>query len=196
MQLTGKWVGLIATLVSMPLQAANVPFADADFSAYAGEGTATLEGEAFLRLQSGNIKNCAGAAVLLVPATEYDLAIIKSITFSMDRALKKAGPAARYWREAQCDSQGRFSFEDLPVGEWIVLTDVTFAVVDQNRVLGNLTSGGGLAGKGVTGVNQASTVEKGGIMGRRVTVTTKHNKIILNEQSLRAGHLFDSGWPK
>lgn len=175
------------------------PFYEADFAAYAGDGTATLEGEAFLRMQSGNIKNCAGAQVLLAPATRYDLAVMGAFLFSrLDTALKRAGPAAKYWRETQCDQQGKFLFENLPVGEWVVLTEATFEVVDQNRVLGNLTSGRGLAG-GVAAINQASTVQQGGLMGRKVTVKANRNKVILTQENLKSESfsLFGpSGWPK
>lgn len=196
-----KWAALVGLLLSTSPSLAkdDVPFSDADFAAYGGGGTATLEGEAFLRMQSGNIKNCAGAQVLLAPATDYDLAVMGAFLFSrLDTALGRAGPAAKYWRKTQCDQQGKFSFENLPVGEWVVLTEATFEVVDQSRVLGNLTSGRGLAG-GVTEINRASTVQQGGLMGRKVTVKANRNKVILTQENLKSESFSFFGpsvWPK
>ncbi len=195
----GNIVLVSASGYEMRRQEEQSPFYETDFAAYAGDGPATLEGDAFLKMQSGNIKNCAGAQVLLAPATRYDLAVMGALLFSrLDTALKRAGPAAKYWRETQCDQQGKFLFENLPVGEWVVLTEATFEVVDQNRVLGNLTSGKGLAG-GAAAINQASTVQQGGLMGRKVTVKANRNKIVLTQENLKSESfsLFgSSGWPK
>ena len=196
MKLSYLWIGLISALISMPAMAKKVPFADADFSAFAGDGPATLDGEAFLRLQTGNIKTCAGATVLLAPATEYDIHVAKSLIFNLDQALKQAGPAAKYWRETECDAEGKFSFEDIPVGDWIVITDVSFSVTDPNLVLQNLQRNGGLARQGTEGINAASQRHEGGLVGRKVTVTNKHNRVILTEKNLESASFFGTNWLK
>lgn len=175
----------------------DVPINEADFAAYAKDGNAKLDGQAFLRLSNGGVKSCAGSEVLLAPATDYDLKVMNKFLFSrLDSALQYAGPAAKYWRESQCDVEGKFSFEDLPAGKWVVLTEVTFDTIDQGLVLKNLTSGGGLADNGVEGINEASTVRKGGLMGRTVTVKEKgHNKIILTQENLKSALMFGAAWP-
>lgn len=84
--------------------------------------------------------------------------------------MKRAGPAAEYWKETVCDSQGKFSFEDLPLGTWVMITDVRY---------------------NVSGVG-----EQGGVMAKNVTIRGKKNKVILNEQTLRANSFFGVDWPK
>ncbi len=103
---------------------AETPFSDKDFAAYSGGGKASLEGEAFVKTENGEVRNCSGESVFLAPYTPFDMDVITAFFFHIDLALKKAGPAAPYWRESSCDSQGKFTFEDIPAGTWIAITIV------------------------------------------------------------------------
>lgn len=145
------------------------PFSASDFSAYVGEGPATLEGQAFLRTRGGELRYCAGESVLLAPGTQYDIDVITAFAFGRNVALKRAGPAAQYWRESVCDAQGKFQFDGLPVGSWIVITDVRYWVAGS---------------------------EQGGVMGKKVNLRAGRNSVIMNEQALRSAAPFGIGWPE
>lgn len=107
--------------------ATKVQFAAEDFAAYEVDGKASLDGEAFGKTEGGEVKTCAGEKVLLAPNTDYDVQVITGWQFlRTDRALQLAGPAAKYWKETDCDSQGKFTFDDLPAGKWIIITTVKF----------------------------------------------------------------------
>lgn len=159
---------IIALLVSTTVFAEDVPFSESDFAPFAGNGPATLEGEAFLGTKGGGVKTCAGGAVFLAPNTKYDIDVITSLTFSRDAAMRKAGPAGKYWKESVCDSQGKFSIEDVPLGEWIVLTDVSWFAENNQK--------------------------QGGLVAKKVTIRDKKNKVILNQATHRVSALFGGGW--
>lgn len=107
------------------LEEADTAFAKTEFAPYRGDGPASLEGEAFVKTENGENRNCGGETILLAPYLSYDINVINGFTFvDIDTALQKAGPAAPYWRESSCDSQGRFEFTNVPVGTWIVITTV------------------------------------------------------------------------
>lgn len=89
---------------------------------------------------------CAGR-VGLAPETGYTRARFQALYGSTERAAVPAAevrartvePASAEYsnalREAQCDSQGRFGFADLPPGSWYVIAPVTAAGSDGPVVL-------------------------------------------------------------
>jgi hypothetical protein len=138
---------LFLTLAPITMAAPKIPFAEEDFAAYVADGKATLEGEAFGKTRGGEVKTCAGEKVLLAPDTDYDVQVITAFLFvDTKNTLRMAGPAAKYWKETICDSQGKFTFEDLPAGKWIVITSVRFQISD-------LSNQGGLMAKRVTTID-------------------------------------------
>lgn len=160
-----------AFLASTSVLAEDIPFSVSDFAAYVGDGPATVDGEAFLTTEGGAIKTCAGSAVYLLPSNKYDVEVITSWGFTFSLAMRQAGPAAKYWRETACDSQGKFSFEDIPLGEWIVIADVTWLASNRQN--------------------------QGGLMGKKVSVRGKKNKVMLTAPTLKANKtLFVDDWPK
>lgn len=139
-------------------QEAESSFSDADFALYRGDGTASLEGEAFVKTEYGDVRNCGGEAVFLVPDTSFDINVIQSMLFTLkqvgtDYVLKKAGEAAPYWRESSCDSQGKFEFTNIPAGTWIVITVVQW----------------GIGGR-----------VEGGNLGKKITLRPGKNRISMN----------------
>lgn len=104
-------------------------FDSAEHRAYAGDGTASIKGQAFLRQNGGGVVTCAGAEVFAFPATDYFQpiryplrALIEGGTDSIDNAAK------RLVRRTMCDAQGNFEIANLPAGEWIVITSVEWSV--------------------------------------------------------------------
>lgn len=127
----------VATFLFCALAAAGCRTArvDAPFDASAAayvlqKGSGRIEGEAFLRRDSGTIMTAAGERVFLIPATAYAVARFDKM-FGGDRqaysgATVEEAPAdySRYRRETKVDMKGRFTFEDVAPGRYIVATRV------------------------------------------------------------------------
>ena len=142
---------------------AETSFSDADFAPYRGNGPASLEGEAFVKTENGEVRNCSGESVFLAPDTPFDINVITAFYFHVDLAMKKAGEAAPYWRESSCDSQGKFEFTDVPTGTWIAITAVRWG--NSGRVIGGQNEGGQLA--------------------KKITLRPGKNRIVMNMKNLK-----------
>ncbi len=110
--------------VSLPTMADDVPFSVEDFASYAGDGPASLDGEAFTKTKGGQSRTCIGETVFLIPANKFSLMVLNKFAFGIPTARQLAGPALPYWREATCDSQGKFAFTNVPTGTWVVYTEI------------------------------------------------------------------------
>jgi hypothetical protein len=125
-----RGLSVLSGVIAFAASACAVPFSDADFAPYRGDGAAILEGQAYVELAGTvlpNLRTCFGEPVFLAPATGFDRFVITTAVdgHPVDDA---AGPAAPYWRKATCDSQGRFTFSDVPSGDWYAVTQVTWSV--------------------------------------------------------------------
>ena len=152
-------LAVIAMALAFALPAyADTPFSDEDFAVFRGDGKASVEGEAFVKTENGEVRNCSGESVFLAPYTPFDMDVITAFFFDIDLALKKAGPAAPYWRESSCDAQGKFIFEDIPVGTWIAITIVRWG-------------------------NSTRTV--GGQLAKKIDIRSGKNRIVMNMKNLK-----------
>jgi hypothetical protein len=106
----------------------QVAFDDREHAAYLAKGTASIEGEGFLRRPNGWLARCSGGVVFLVPATGYFREWVEVYRagnrIAQSKELNEAHGKAI--RKTQCDMQGRFRFADLPAGKWILVTRVTY----------------------------------------------------------------------
>jgi hypothetical protein len=124
------------------------------FDAYRGGGPGTVVGQAFIRRDNGSVVTCAGDKVLLIPyaggfSKAWDVAQtgVQPVSGSGRRISEMAGSDPRFSeivRRSQCDAQGNFRFNNVPVGRWVVFTQVTW---------------------------EADDVRRGGGIGRRIAVT-------------------------
>ena len=110
----------------------HVPFTEADYVPYLDFGTAVITGEAVVTLRGGEVKKGAEDIVFLIPATPYtkewfDRAIVseKSIQGPDPRALRAA-------RSTTTDRLGRFTFTNLPPGEYFLTCEITWDVPSLN----------------------------------------------------------------
>jgi hypothetical protein len=94
------------------------------------EGTGRIEGEAFLRRDYGRLVTAAGERVFLIPATAYAVERFGKM-FSGDyrayfgTSIEDTPPDYyQYRREAKVDMRGRFAFEKLAPGRYIVATRI------------------------------------------------------------------------
>lgn len=106
----------------------KVAFDGKDHAAWIAKGTATIEGEGFLRRPNGSLARCSGGIVYLVPATAYFREWVEvyrsGARIANARDLNEGH--AKAIRKTQCDMLGRFLFPELPGGKWIIVTRVTF----------------------------------------------------------------------
>ena len=105
------------------------------------DGKETLKGNAFLRQMGGGIVNCAGSNVDLYPYSQYsDIRIqaqypkdiwLGSRIKSRDTFTPDAAEFDSLKRTAICDSEGNFEFESIKDGNYILVTEVIWNVMDK-----------------------------------------------------------------
>lgn len=101
---------------------------DADYAPFVVPGKGSLSGQAFLTTRGGDVKVAAGRTVTLDPATPYARAWLK--TYGSDLARTEELPPDLRFQHARrttvADGQGKFHFDNLPTGSYIVRTVVTW----------------------------------------------------------------------
>jgi len=106
------------------------------YDAYRGEGTATITGQAFAKTRGGDVKVAAGEIVYLIPGTAYEseqakfehdfASAIEAGFVSITPAF--ASEALEFRREARADAEGRFRFDRIPAGKWLVECEIFWEV--------------------------------------------------------------------
>ena len=105
-------------------------FNSAEHSSYYDNGDATLRGQGYYQLVDGRKVTCEGGLVYFVPDTSYFRELVR-----IDRRgailVGNVDPEAKSLvRTATCDSQGRFTAEYFPAGDWLVFTQVAWRSPD------------------------------------------------------------------
>lgn len=104
------------------------PVIPGEYSTYDTNGSGILTGQAFLTTRGGDVKVAAGRQVTLDPATSY--ARQWNYQYGGELARFSEVPPApefsRHRRVTIADGSGRFRFTDLPVGNYIVRSEVTW----------------------------------------------------------------------
>ena len=95
---------------------------------WAGQGTARIDGEGFLRRPNAFLARCSGGFVFLLPDSAYfrDYVRIRRAGAKVadDAGTKEAFDKAV--RKTQCSMTGRFFFENLPAGKWFVALRISY----------------------------------------------------------------------
>lgn len=126
-----------------PSPAMRPPFPEAEYAALSRTGSATVSGQAFLKTRGGDVKTGAGNAVYMVPVTSYSI-------FAYDNRDAYAGltqPDPRmsgFTRETIADASGRFSFKNVPDGNYYIKARVTWEVPSGGKYSYMSTQGGDL----------------------------------------------------
>lgn len=124
--------GCIAPQQSRPIFPISAVFDLAQATRLMAEGRNTIKGNAFLRQRGGGVVTCAGAEVLLVPATAYAkerfLRIYGDKNVSRQSIIFEPNPVEYLatTKNTKCDSQGNFVFERIADGDFFVTTRVTW----------------------------------------------------------------------
>lgn len=126
-----------ATAPSAPAHI-STPFRAADYAWFSAKGNNTISGNAVMRTVGGEVRTCAAFPVGLVPGGAYTRERMMIVYGSSDRGYRPAGSRVQFGndepqylallKEATCDSQGNFTFTDLPDGEYFVIAQVIWGV--------------------------------------------------------------------
>lgn len=118
----------------------RVEFPTNEYQQLQTEGTATVEGQVFLRTNGGDVKYGAGSPVWLNPKTSYSdqwvkiqtdnnyrtygygLKVLRKPTTAQESILKK------HIITTQADGFGNFKLENVPSGEYYLVSGVTWQV--------------------------------------------------------------------
>lgn len=93
-------------------------------------GTGVVDGQAFLRRDYGRVVTAAGERVFLIPATAYAVERFGKMFDGEYRSYYGRSVEAppddyyRYRRETKVDMSGRFTFDKVPPGRYIVATRI------------------------------------------------------------------------
>ena len=103
----------------------QVPFNEADFSAYRGPGTGTVAGQLAVTDSNGELRVGSRFDVEMVPVTPYTQEMVEMelgqglfLYPSVDSRFKK------YARVVSADSNGNFVFHQVPPGQYFVCGEV------------------------------------------------------------------------
>ena len=93
------------------------------------EGTNTIKGSGFLRQMNGGIVKCSGNTVWLIPEGAYSRERIGSSAPFFDSYFDNREPRLwQYARKQSCDVDARFQFDNVPRGNFYVMTTISWQV--------------------------------------------------------------------
>jgi hypothetical protein len=130
-------------------------FPEAEYAALESSGTARVTGQVFLKTRSGDVKTGAGNVIYLNPATSYS-------KFAYEHNRYPGGLTAAdarlhgYMQQAVADASGRFTFKNVPAGEYYVTGQVTWEAFSSSA--GGLRPQGGAIWK-LIAVQEGEIVE-------------------------------------
>ncbi|HEY1503861.1 MAG TPA: hypothetical protein VGF92_06150 [Stellaceae bacterium] len=102
----------------------STPYNEADFVAWGRAGPAHVRGQAFMKTAGGEVKTCAGYAVVLFPANALGRELLAADRRGVNIAEGVPADASKYFRRTRCDAQGNFAFSELAPLPWIIETNV------------------------------------------------------------------------
>lgn len=116
-------------LASLPSPQFKTLFSADEHKTYSNPGQGSIAGQAFLRQRGGGVVTCAGAAVLLFPATPYyfEWAKLMRVYPSVPEHLINPD-AKKLVKTTTCNAQGNFGFNGLAHGKWLAMTSVHWTV--------------------------------------------------------------------
>lgn len=141
----------------------RVPFPEQEYDRLPKTGKNTVTGQAFMKTRGGDVKTAAGEPVRLSPVTSYSTQFFDfSVRRKHESFQELSPPDARvlqYIKETTADATGRFSFYDVPAGEYYIYTLVRWEAP-----------------------GRAGLELQGGLVGEKITVKDgERNEVILTE---------------
>jgi hypothetical protein len=130
-------------------QVARIPFPQAEYDRLSGTGTAVVSGQAFMKTGGGEVKTAAGRDVLLNPVTSYSNQWYEVAYIQRKPIAKADSTLSKYVLRQTADAEGRFTFRNVPSGDYYVVAPVYW---DE------------------PGGNGGSPVHQGGLIAKRISV--------------------------
>ena len=110
----------------------RVPYNELEYVHFKESGTAKATGQAFLRTSSGDVKYAAGSRVSLVPVTSisnqwyYQWYLVED-HLSPEKVMgERDRRHSAIIRRTQADGEGKFTFRNIPAGEYFIITSVVW----------------------------------------------------------------------
>lgn len=122
-----------------------LPFDEAEYAALPKTGTGVIQGQVFGKTKGGDVKKGAGNNVILIPATKYGTQRYKMQVIGNQLLSKPEDPRYKKYAFQQiADSDGKFSFKNVPPGKYYAISHLTWEAPSSNRYLITETQGGKL----------------------------------------------------
>lgn len=134
---------------------ARPPFPEHEYAVLEATGTAIVTGQAFLKTVGGDVKTAAGESVYLNPVTSYSTYAYTASDASQRPMAPPDPRLLQYMKSVTADASGRFTFKNVPPGEYYVVTQVTWQAPTGYQ--GGLRTQGGVLRKRVTAKNSEAT---------------------------------------
>lgn len=115
------FMGLISCAPRVTVQPVErIPFPEAEYKKLASTGTAIVKGQAFLKTRGGDVKTAAGNEVILNPVTSYSNQWYE-VGYLQGKPMTEYDPRLNlYVRKQVADGDGRFTFKNVPAGDYYV----------------------------------------------------------------------------
>lgn len=139
-----------------PPPLSRMPFPEAEYAALNKVGTATVRGQAFLKTRGGDVKTAAGNPVYLNPVTSYSNEWYSRSYLTGQRMEPPDPRLTPYMPNQTADGSGRFTFSNVPAGEYYVTSLVTWEAATGYKF--SMETQGGIVTKKIT-VKDGETVE-------------------------------------
>jgi hypothetical protein len=111
---------ILVLITGCAIQQRRAVFNEEEYRAYAGKGSGTIVGQAFMVARNGDVKYGAGRAVILSPVTSYSKEWYEEFVLKGRRLTEPDPRALKYIRITQADGEGRFEFKDVPAGSYFI----------------------------------------------------------------------------
>jgi len=148
----------VTTTTPRPEPTSRMPFPEEEYLILPKSGKVTVTGQAFLKTRGGDVKMAAGNEILLEPVTSYSKEWYEKYALTWGRISPPDERLWKYVRKQIADGSGRFSFKNVPAGEYFISTEVTWEAP---------------AGY------QSSLQRQGGIIIKRITIGTEDVEVIV-----------------
>jgi hypothetical protein len=120
-------IGLLALLAGCESTGESLaPFVEADHAGYLKTGTGVITGQASAPSEEGLVTHKAGVTVLLMPDTPHFVDWVQRETSGQSWPPPIDEEALKYVRATVSGTKGRFSFQNLPNGRYIVFVRLTW----------------------------------------------------------------------
>jgi hypothetical protein len=103
----------------------RIPFPEDEYAKLPISGTGTVSGSAFIKL-GGNIKAAVGERVILNPVTSYSKQWYTVSYLGQNQLEPPDKRIGKYLKFKIADAQGRFTFKNVPPGEYYIITVVSW----------------------------------------------------------------------